>query len=103
MEDKSGFGEQADRRARELAALVEVGRDITATLDLDRVLDQIAHHAWRILEPDICDLYLLEPDGRTMKAIVSLGLYSEETMADPVYVGEGTIGYIAQTGVADGS
>ncbi len=101
MEDKSVLGEQAERRARELAALVEVGRDITATLDLDRVLDQIAHHAWRILEPDICDLYLLEPDGRTMKAIVSLGLYAAETMADPVYVGVGIVGYIASSGVAE--
>jgi len=101
MEDKAGLGEQAERRARELAALVEVGRDITATLDLQRVLERIAHHAWRILESDDCDLYLLEPDGRTMKAIVSLSPYAAETMADPVYVGEGIVGYVAQSGVAE--
>jgi signal transduction histidine kinase/putative methionine-R-sulfoxide reductase with GAF domain len=101
MGDKSGLDGQAGRRARELAALVEIGRDITATLDLDRVLDQIAHHAWRILEPDDCDLYLIEPDGRTMKAIVSLGPYAAETMADPVQVGVGIVGYIAQSGVAE--
>ena len=101
MEDRSGLGDQAERRARELAALVEVGRDITATLDLDRVLDKIAHHAWRILESDDCDLYLMEPDGRTMKAIVSLSPYAAETMADPVYVGGGIVGYVAQSGVAE--
>ena len=101
MEEKSDLSERAERRARELAALVEVGRDITATLDLDRVLERIAQHAYRILEPDICDLYLLEPDGHTMKAIVSLGLYAAETMADPLYVGEGIVGYVAQSGVAE--
>ena len=101
MEDRSSLGEQAERRASELAALVEVGRDITATLDLHHVLERIAHHAWRILESDDCDLYLLEPDGRTMKAIVSLSPYAAATMADPVYVGEGIVGYVAQSGVAE--
>jgi len=101
MEDKSGLGEQVERRARELAALVEVGRDITATLDLHLVLERIAHHAYRILEPDDCDLYLMEPSGRTMKAIVSLSPYAAETMADLVYVGQGIVGYIASSGVAE--
>jgi len=101
MEDESALGERAERRARELAALVEVGRDITATLDLNRVLERIARHAWRILESDDCDLYLMEPDRRTMKAIVSLSPYAAETMADPVYVGEGIVGYVAQSGVAE--
>jgi signal transduction histidine kinase len=101
MEERSDLGEQAERRTRELAALVEVGRDITATLDLNRVLERIAQHAWRILESDDFDLYLMEPDGRTMKAIVSLSPYAAETMADPVYVGHGIVGYIAQSGVAE--
>ena len=101
MENKSGLDDQAERRARELAALVEVGRDITATLDLNRVLEAIVQHAYRILEPDDCDLYLLEPDRRTMKAIVSLSPYAAETMAEPIYVGEGIVGYVAQSGVAE--
>ncbi|MBN1140011.1 MAG: GAF domain-containing protein [Anaerolineae bacterium] len=101
MEDKAGLGKQAERRARELAALVEVGRDITATLDLDRVLERIAQHAWRILEPDDCDLYLMEPDGQTAKAIVSLGLYAAETMASPVYMGVGIVGHVAKSGIAE--
>jgi signal transduction histidine kinase len=90
--------EQTERRASELAALVEVGRDIPATLDLTRVLERIAHHAWRILGTDDCDLYLIEPDGQTMRAIVSIGPYASETMDSVGYVGKGVVGSIALSG-----
>src|SRR5204863_235545 len=36
---------ETQRRTRETAALVEVGRDVSSTLDLSAVMDRIAHHA----------------------------------------------------------
>jgi GAF domain-containing protein len=41
--------EEIQRRTRESAALAEVGRDISSTLDLPTVMDRIAHHAKELL------------------------------------------------------
>ena len=41
--------DETQRRTRETAALAEVGRDISATLDLATVMDRIARHAKELL------------------------------------------------------
>ena len=41
--------QEAQRRAREMTALAEVAREISATLELQGVLDRIAHQAMEIL------------------------------------------------------
>jgi hypothetical protein len=41
--------EEIQRRTRESAALAQVGRDISSTLDLPTVMDRIARHAKDLL------------------------------------------------------
>ena len=48
LENARFFGE-TQRRASETAALNEIGREISATLDLTQVLEQIATHAEKVL------------------------------------------------------
>jgi GAF domain-containing protein len=43
---------ETQRRAREMSALVEVGRDISASLDAGTVLEGIATHAMDLLNAD---------------------------------------------------
>lgn len=93
--------QEAQRRGTELAALVEVGRDVTATLDLQGVLERIANHAWRILETDDCDIYLLEADGCTLRPIISVGMYAQEILAWSARLGEGIVGAVAQSGAPE--
>ncbi len=89
------------RRNRELTALYEIGRDISATLDLQTVLERIAMHARALLKADDSEVYLMDDDGETLRAIVALGEYAEHIKALPLRVGEGIVGYVAQSGVAE--
>jgi len=71
MKNRSGLG-SAGRAPRPAnwAALVEVGATSRPLSTCTRAgADRPSR--WRILESDDCDLYLMEPDGQTMKAIVS--------------------------------
>ena len=53
--------DETQRRTRESAALAEVGRDISSTLDLPTVMDRIAHHAKELLAADHSAIFL--PQG----------------------------------------
>ncbi|CAN5584120.1 hypothetical protein BH23CHL7_BH23CHL7_16240 [soil metagenome] len=88
-------------RASEMAALVEVGRQISATLDSNVVLLRIAEQARELLEASTSAVYLAEPDGRTLRATVALGDAAEEIKADPITIGEGIIGDLAQRGARE--
>ena len=89
------------RRASELAALIEIDRHISSTLDLTVVLERIATHAQELLAADDSEVYLLEPDGQTLRAIVALGNYAEEIKAKPLQLGQGIVGAVAQAGEAE--
>src|SRR5262249_7017645 len=64
---------QTERRAEEMAALAEVGREISATLELDSVLNLMASHASRLLNAGSGAVWLLQPDGRTLRVITAVG------------------------------
>ncbi len=89
------------RRNRELTTLYEIDRDISATLELPVVLERIATHAKDLLGADESEVYLLQPDGQTLRAIVALGPYAEKIKATSLRLGEGIVGYVAQSGVAE--
>ncbi len=93
--------DETQRRARETAALAEVGRDISATLDLNTVMERIAAHAKDLLQGDSSAIYLPDAGGQTFRAIVALGDVAEEILQDSILVGEGIIGALAQTGQAE--
>ena len=50
--------DETQRRTRETAALAEVGRDISSTLDLATVMDRIARHAKDLLNADSSAIFL---------------------------------------------
>ncbi|MBP1701616.1 MAG: hypothetical protein H6Q38_723 [Chloroflexi bacterium] len=93
--------EETQRRAREMAALAEVGRDISSTLDLATVMERIAAHASELLEGDSSAIYLPDESGQDFMAIVALGDGAEAIKADVVHLGEGIIGDLAQRAAAE--
>jgi PAS domain S-box-containing protein len=93
--------QETQRRAGEMAALAEVGRDIAATLDLPTVLERIAAHARELLAAGTSAVYLLQPDGRTLRAIAAVGDLAEVVMAFEIQLGHGIVGNVVQRGVAD--
>jgi GAF domain-containing protein/tetratricopeptide (TPR) repeat protein/two-component sensor histidine kinase len=92
---------ETQRRAEEMAAMAEVSRDISATLDLPTVLERIAAHARLLLAADTSAVFLRETDGQTFQAIVAQGLYADEIKTDFIRLGEGIIGDLAQRGQAE--
>src|SRR6185436_13865290 len=52
--------QETSRQAREAAAIAEVGRDISATLELDTVLERIASYAIDLLHGETSAVYLAE-------------------------------------------
>ena len=89
------------RRADEMAALADVGREISATLDLDRVLQRIAERAKTLLEADTSAAYLREVGADEFRPIVALGDIAEAILADRILPGEGIIGDLASRGAAE--
>jgi GAF domain-containing protein/CheY-like chemotaxis protein len=90
-----------ERRAREMAALAEVGREVSATLDLAGVLERIGEQARVLLEAESSAVYLMEPDGQTLRAVAAAGPIEQEVRSDAVIVGQGIIGHLAVRGVGE--
>jgi GAF domain-containing protein/multidrug efflux pump subunit AcrA (membrane-fusion protein) len=59
----------AERRARDLKALLEISHEMTSTLDLDRVLVSIVNLAGRAVQFDRCVLALRAGDELAIRAI----------------------------------
>ena len=93
--------DETNRHARESAALNQVGRDISSTLNLPSVMERIASHARELLKSDTSAIFLPEKDGSSFRAIVAQGANAEEIKADSIKAGEGIIGMLAQQGKAE--
>src|SRR6266545_2378874 len=63
-----------DRRTRELEVLAESSSLLTATLDLDEVLDRLAGIARRRLDVDVVRIWLLDDSGETLRLRAQKGV-----------------------------
>jgi signal transduction histidine kinase/CheY-like chemotaxis protein/tetratricopeptide (TPR) repeat protein len=94
--------DETQRRTRESAALAEVGRDISSTLDLPTVMDRIARHAKNLLGADTSAIFLPEraKDGGApvFRAIVAEGDDTAQMKALKVVPGSGIIGAVIASG-----
>lgn len=87
--------QEITRRAQEATAIAEVGRDISATLQLDIVLERIAAYARQLLKGQTSAVYLFEPERSLLRAISAIGDDAEEIKNDPLELGVGILGNIA--------
>jgi signal transduction histidine kinase/DNA-binding response OmpR family regulator len=92
---------ETHHRAEEMAALVDVAREISATLDTTAVLEQIAEHAINLLDAESSAVYLIQADGRTFRAIVGRGPIADELKADTLTFGQGVIGSVLEAHKAE--
>jgi len=92
---------ETQRRARETAALVEIGRDISSSLEASTVLNGIATHAKDLLNAHLSALFLPEGDGKTFRAIAAVGLQAEQVRNDTINLGQGLLGDIARKKVGE--
>ncbi|MFT3894806.1 MAG: GAF domain-containing protein [Anaerolineales bacterium] len=83
-----------------MTALAEVGREISATLEVENVLEKIAAYAKNLLQAETSAVYLPDAQSRFWTAISAIGLDGEEIKNDPVQTGRGILGdvVISKTG-----
>jgi PAS domain S-box-containing protein len=86
--------QEARRRAQETAALAEVGREISATLDLEIVLEKISSYALELLQATSAAAYMPIDRGEKWQAIAAVGLDAVAIKNDPVNRGEGILGKV---------
>jgi GAF domain-containing protein/DNA-binding response OmpR family regulator len=89
--------QEAHRRGDEMAALADVGQEISATLDVQVVLDRIGERVQTLLSADTTALYLADRETGRFRAILALGELAEAIKADEIVEGEGIIGDIVRT------
>ncbi len=93
--------QEAQRRAKEMTALAEVAREISATLELQGVLERIAHQAMEILNAATSAVYVPDPDFKTLIAITAIGAEADEIKNASLTIGEGILGNVALKKVAE--
>ncbi len=89
------------RTADRFAALAEIDRRISESLDRHTVLERIAAYAKELLLADESEVYLLDRASQKLEAIVAVGDYAEQIKAQAMRVGEGVVGAVAQSGSAE--
>ena len=92
--------DETQRRAREAAALAEVGRDLSSSLDIDEVMNGIARHARDLLAGGSSAIFLPQPDG-SYRASVAFGEFAETLKRTVVQPGVGIVGHLLQSGQAE--
>ena len=66
---------EAERaRAEEWKALFELGEEVTASPDVEKLLDSIVQRARKILNTDVATLMLVSPDGEGLRLAAHAGL-----------------------------
>ncbi len=89
--------QETQRRAQEMTALAQVGREISATLELQTVLEKMAGYAIDLLRSVTSAVYIPTSDLRFLNPIAVVGEKIEEIRNNPITIGEGILGYIAQS------
>ena len=89
--------EEIRRRAEETAALLETSRALSS-LDLETTLRTIGERAKLLFAADGCRIFLLEPDGKTLRCVLALHQRAEAALRLKIKLGEGVTGDIAARG-----
>ncbi len=95
------LNQETQRNAMQMATIANVGRELSSTLEMQTVVNSVVEHVHKLFNARDTILRLVEPDGETMKAALALGMYAEENMSDPLTLGQGITGSIAQSGIAE--
>jgi signal transduction histidine kinase len=93
--------DETQRNAGQMATIANVGRELSATLDLPKVVRSVVENVHFLFNARDTILRLVAEDGKTMNAALALGTYAEENMSDPLILGTGITGSIALSGVAE--
>jgi NtrC-family two-component system sensor histidine kinase KinB len=90
--------EDSQRRARVMTALAESASVITASLDLDEVLQRILSQISDALQVETVSLALVDPHAKILSFVASSVGIDDDLFDRKVRLGEGFVGQVANTG-----
>jgi len=93
--------DEIQRRADQMAMTAEIGREMSASLDLQTVLERIAEQVHRLFQARDTILRLADAEGQNFPVLVAIGKYSEQYRSDVIALGRGITGSIAASGRAE--
>lgn len=89
---------EARRRAEESQALIRSAGAISASLDLQTVLTQIAEQARSLFRADGSRIHLLDPERNVLRCLVAIQPDAEAIKAIELRPGQGLTGHVLETG-----
>jgi sigma-B regulation protein RsbU (phosphoserine phosphatase) len=78
-----------------LATLAEIGREMSAILDLDELLTRLAHLLKRVIDYSIFGIALVREETGMLEMKVAIQYGDDPRAMDPLPIGEGLVGYAA--------
>ncbi len=87
--------ERYHRRADELAALYETGRDLAKQQELNTLLNTVADRVTNLLKSPGCTIYLYDEQEKELGGVISRGLPG--VVGKHIKLGEGLAGRVAQS------
>jgi diguanylate cyclase (GGDEF)-like protein len=89
-----------ERRNRELEVLIEIGKTLTSTVDLENVLAQIMDQVGRLLKTQSWSLLLRDEKSGDLTFEIAVSPAAEKLKGMRVAAGQGIAGWVAEHGQA---
>ncbi|MEX2143275.1 MAG: GAF domain-containing protein, partial [Anaerolineales bacterium] len=89
---------ESQRRAAIMTAIADSARAISASLQLGEVLQTILEQTTSALEVEAVSLALVEPGGKELVFHAATGKQSKQVIGVRVRMGEGVVGWVAESG-----
>lgn len=91
---------ELERTVRELTVFHQIGKALTSTLDLSRVLETVMEQISTLFQPDTWSLLLLDAATKELRFEIAVGQAAEKLKEVRLKLGEGVAGWVAQRGEA---
>lgn len=91
---------RVSRQAKQLTLLTEISRELTSILQLDQLLKRVADLLTRIIDYEMFSILLLDPAGQVLQHRFSLRFKENVHLKNDIPIGQGLVGYAAETGQA---
>src|SRR5919201_1352938 len=89
---------ELEQKVEELSIFHQVGKALTSTLDLQEVLTLIMGKISELLRPSTWSLLLNDEKKQDLRFQIAIGRNSNEIKDVRIKIGEGLVGWVAQTG-----
>lgn len=98
---KTRLLQETEVRARQLSLINEIGRNLTSTLDLSTLLNQVLDNAVDIINCEAGTLFLVDEETGELIFEVVTGPVADELVGQRLAPGTGHVGQAVNTGKAD--